>query len=179
MGSVTANTAFEIAPDGSCNGNTCTATQSGTHTVTGTYSGDSDTATLMVEEPPPPPCPNYRLSFHSRPPTSIEAGHQFNVQIRVEVLEGGSSTGPLPISLSLGGGSFSGGDTSETWTGQGTVTFNHLTIDESGAYTVTASAPCSSPTDPAPITVTDEQGSGVAVSLVVTVPMLRLLHRRR
>jgi hypothetical protein len=57
MGNVTANTAFSIAPDGSCNGATCTAIQPGSHRVTGTYSGDSDTATLVVEEPPPPPPP--------------------------------------------------------------------------------------------------------------------------
>ena len=97
MGNVTADTNFSIAPDGSCNGNTCTAKQLGAHTVTGTYSGDSDHATLTVEEPPPPPptCPSYALSFHSRPPASQQAGHQFNVQIRVEVLDGGSSDGPL------------------------------------------------------------------------------------
>ncbi len=31
MGDVTANTGFSIAPDGSCSGNECTATQPGVH----------------------------------------------------------------------------------------------------------------------------------------------------
>jgi PKD repeat protein len=162
MGSVTANTSFSIAPNGSCGGNVCTAAQPGAHTVTGTYAGDDDTANLTVEEPPPPPpppCPHYALSFHSRPPASVASGHQFNVQVKVDVLDGGSPTGPLPISLVLGGGSFSGGDTSETWTGQGVVTFNHLRIDDAGAYPVTATAPCAAPTDAAPVTVTEGASS--------------------
>ena len=149
MGNVTVDTNFSIAPDGSCNGNTCTAKQPGAHTVTGTYRGDSDDATLTVENeapppppPPPPTCPAYALAFHVRPPASQAAGHQFNVQIRVEVLDGGSSDGPLSIILSLQGGSFTGGETSATWTGQGIVNFNHLTIDEPGSYAISASASC-------------------------------------
>lgn len=156
MGSVTANTSFSIAPNGSCTGNACTATQPGDHTVTGTFSGDSDSATLEVEEPLPPPCPKYALAFQARPPDSIEAGKHFTVQVRVDVLRGGSTSGPLTISLSLSGGGFSGGDTSETWTGQGTKTFDDLSIDRPGSYSITASAACASSTDAAPITVTDD-----------------------
>jgi PKD repeat protein len=167
-GTVTAATSFSISPNGSCSGNTCTANQPGTHTVTGTFSDDSDTATLIVEEPPPP-CPNYALAFRSRPPASIDAGRQFNVQVRVDVLDGGSSGGPLAISLSLSGGGFSGGDTSVTWTGQGTVTFNHLTIDEPGSYSIAANAPCASSTDTASITVKDD-GSEAALGLVLLTP---------
>ena len=179
MGNVTGSTSFSIQPNGSCNGNTCTANQPGTHTVTGTYSGDSDTATLIVEEPPPPPCPNYALSFHTRPPTSVEAGKQFIVQVRVDVLQGGSNDGPLTISLSLSGGSFSGGDTSATWTGQGTLTFNHLTIDEVGSYSMSGSAPCASSTDAAPITVTEGGGGGSALGLVLLAPGLFTAPRGR
>jgi PKD repeat protein len=168
MGNVTAATSFSISPNGSCSGNTCTANQPGTHTVTGTFSDDSDTATLIVEEPPPP-CPNYALVFRSRPPASIDAGRQFNVQVRVDVLDGGSNDGPLTISLSLSGGGFSGGDTSVNWTGQGTVTFNHLTIDESGSYSITANAPCASSTDAASITVKDG-GSDAGLGLVLLTP---------
>jgi PKD repeat protein len=177
MGNVTNDTSFSISPNGSCNGNRCTANQPGNHTVTGTYSGDTDDATLVVEEPPPPPCPNYALSFHSRPPSSIDAGRQFNVQVRVDVREGGSNDGPLTISLSLSGGSFSGGDTSATWTGQGTVTFNHLTIDQPGSYSVRATAPCASSSDAAPITVTDD-GSN-ALGLLPVVPGLLAASRGR
>jgi PKD repeat protein len=160
MGKVTADTNFSIGPDGSCQGHTCTATKAGAHTVTGTYAGDSDAATLVVEgeEPPPPACPHYGLSFHSRPPETQRAGHQFNVQIKVDVLEGGSNTGPLTIVLQLQGGSFSGGDTSATWTGQGTMTFNHLTIDEAGTYGLTGVADCATPTATASITITDSPG---------------------
>ena len=165
MGNVTGNTSFSIDPNGSCSGNTCTANRPGNHTVTGTFSGDSDTATLVVEEPPPPPCPNYALAFHARPPASINAGRQFNVQVRVDVLQGGSNEGPLTISLSLSGGSFSGGQTSATWTGQGTITFNHLTIDQPGSYAITANAPCASSTDAASITVTGGRGAGPRMRL--------------
>lgn len=182
MGNVTGDTSFSIAPDGSCSGNTCRASQPGDHTVTGTYSGDSDIATLVVEEPPPPPpppCPNYALAFHTRPPASIDAGKQFNVQIKVDVLEGGSADGPLTISLSLSGGGFSGGDTSATWTGQGTVTFNHLMIDEPGSYSITGNAPCASSTDAAAITVSDDDRSGTALGLLLVPPGLLAATRRR
>ena len=178
MGNVTANTTFSIAPNGSCTDNSCTASQPGNHTVTGTFSGDADSASLLVEEPPPPACPNYSLAFHTRPPDSIEAGKQFNVQVRVEVLQGGSNDGPLTISLSLGGGSFGGGDTSQTWTGQGVITFNHLSIDQPGSYTITANAPCASSTDAAQLTVTEHEGSN-SPGLVLMVPGLLAIRRRR
>ncbi|MEP6909071.1 MAG: carbohydrate binding domain-containing protein, partial [Actinomycetota bacterium] len=48
LGDVTAGTTFTIAPDGSCTGSSCTATVGGVHTVTGTNSGKSNTATLGV-----------------------------------------------------------------------------------------------------------------------------------
>jgi hypothetical protein len=182
MGNVTTDTDLSIAPDGSCNGNTCTANQPGAHTVTGTYHGESDHATLMVkDEAPPPPqpaCPTYALAFHVRPPANQAAGHQFNVQIRVDVLDDGSSDGPLNINLSLQGGTFSGGETSATWTGQGIVNFNHLTIDEPGSYAVSASADCATSPEPTPITITDgPKTGGWTLGLVVAVPWIRRLRR--
>ena len=48
LGSVTGSTTFTISPNGSCTGSTCQATAPGTHTVTGTNAGKSDTATLTV-----------------------------------------------------------------------------------------------------------------------------------
>ena len=182
MGDVTPHTTFSIAPNGSCNGHACSAEQPGAHTVTGTYSGDSDNAILTVEEASPPPstCPNFALSFHTRPPTSQEAGHQFNVQIRVEVLEGGSSNGPLEIQLSLQGGSFSGGETSASWTGQGILTFNHLTIDQAGTYGISASASCASSTDVATITIEDKPNgrAGAALGMVLAIPGRRWFSSR-
>ena len=176
MGSVTANTSFSIAPDGSCTGNACTANQPGNHTITGTFSGDTDSATLVVEEPPAP-CPNYALAFHTRPPDSIDAGGQFNVQVRVDVLEGGSNEGPLIISLSLGGGSFAGGDTLQTWAGQGKITFNHLSIDQPGTYSITATATCASPMDAAQIVVTEREHPNNTPGLVLAVPGFVAAHR--
>jgi hypothetical protein len=45
---VTATTTFTIAPNGSCTGNVCTASVAGAHTVTGTKSGKTGTASLSV-----------------------------------------------------------------------------------------------------------------------------------
>jgi len=191
MGNVTVDTDFSIAPNGSCNANTCTANQPGAHTVTGTYHAESDHATLMVEDeappppppPPPPQCPTYALAFHVRPPANQAAGQQFNVQIRVDVLDDGSSDGPLSIDLSLQGGTFSGGETSATWTGQGIVNFDHLTIDEPGSYAISASASCAISPDPTPITITDDSNGNAkkgcaALGLVLAVPLIRRLRRR-
>src|SRR5947208_13989771 len=48
LGDVTAATTFSIAPDGSCTGASCTASASGTHTVTGSDGGATGTAGLQV-----------------------------------------------------------------------------------------------------------------------------------
>jgi GMP synthase-like glutamine amidotransferase len=48
LGDVTSSTTFSIAPNGSCTGATCTASVSGAHTVTGTKSGKTGTASLQV-----------------------------------------------------------------------------------------------------------------------------------
>jgi carbohydrate binding protein with CBM4/9 domain len=48
LGDVTGSTTFSIAPNGSCTGATCTATASGSHTVTGTSAGKTGTASLQV-----------------------------------------------------------------------------------------------------------------------------------
>ena len=52
LGDVTAQTTFSIGPDGSCSGTSCTATASGAHTVTGTDSGKTGTASLQVNPGP-------------------------------------------------------------------------------------------------------------------------------
>jgi parallel beta-helix repeat protein len=48
LGDVTATTTFTIAPNGSCTGKSCTASVAGAHTVTGTKSGKTGTASLSV-----------------------------------------------------------------------------------------------------------------------------------
>ena len=52
LGDVTSATTFAIAPNGSCTGASCTATVSGAHTVTGTDSGKTGTASLTVNPGP-------------------------------------------------------------------------------------------------------------------------------
>jgi parallel beta-helix repeat protein len=52
LGDVTSNTTFSITPNGSCTGNTCTATVPGAHTVTGTDAGKTSTSTLTVNAGP-------------------------------------------------------------------------------------------------------------------------------
>jgi PKD repeat protein len=180
MGDVTAHTRFTIQPSGSCEGNTCRPTAAGTHTVVGKYTSDSDSATLeVVDAPAAPQCPAYALSFHSRPPGSIAAGHPFNVQVRVEVLGGGDPGGTLAITL--GGAPFSTGETSETWNGNGTVVFNGLKIEQPGSYDVIATAPCARASDPAHVSVTEgPSGAGGAVAgLVVALPVTEARRRRR
>src|SRR5213075_523157 len=51
-GDVTSGTTFSITPNGSCTGNVCTATTAGAHTVTGTNSGKTSTASLTVNAGP-------------------------------------------------------------------------------------------------------------------------------
>ena len=48
LGDVTATTAFTISPDGSCSGASCSASVAGPHTVTGTKSTKTGTASLQV-----------------------------------------------------------------------------------------------------------------------------------
>jgi hypothetical protein len=48
LGPVTSATTFSISPDGSCLGSTCSASASGSHTVTGVDGSASGTATLSV-----------------------------------------------------------------------------------------------------------------------------------
>ncbi len=48
IGDVTSQTIFSISPDGACAGATCTPSATGTHTVSGSYSGKTAQATLNV-----------------------------------------------------------------------------------------------------------------------------------
>jgi hypothetical protein len=52
LGDVTSSTTFNISPDGSCTGATCTAMVPGLHTVTGNYSGRTAMANLQVNAVP-------------------------------------------------------------------------------------------------------------------------------
>jgi hypothetical protein len=52
LGNLTLQTAFSIAPDGSCTGAVCTASKTGVHTVTGTSGGVMGQARLDVQPSP-------------------------------------------------------------------------------------------------------------------------------
>lgn len=52
IGDVSSQASFAIAPDGSCQANTCTPTKAGAHTITGTYQGASGTLGLLVTAGP-------------------------------------------------------------------------------------------------------------------------------
>lgn len=69
LGNVTAGTTFSIAPDGSCNGATCTATVIGGHTVTGNNGGKTGTASFNVVAGPPKP--DLAVIAIGNPPTTI------------------------------------------------------------------------------------------------------------
>jgi hypothetical protein len=49
LGHVTAATTFTISPDGSCTGNSCSASVTGAHVVTGTDAGTTGVASLTVD----------------------------------------------------------------------------------------------------------------------------------
>ncbi|HEY1278931.1 MAG TPA: fibronectin type III domain-containing protein, partial [Acidimicrobiales bacterium] len=57
LGDRTAGTVFTIAPNGSCAANLCSATTTGSHTVTGTAGPATGTATLLVVAPTAPGAP--------------------------------------------------------------------------------------------------------------------------
>lgn len=52
IGDVSSQASFSIAPEGTCQANTCTATKAGAHTITGTYQGASGTLGLVVTAGP-------------------------------------------------------------------------------------------------------------------------------
>jgi outer membrane protein assembly factor BamB len=52
IGDVSSQATFSIAPDGSCQANTCTPTKAGAHTITGTYQDAAGTLGLVVTAGP-------------------------------------------------------------------------------------------------------------------------------
>jgi poly(hydroxyalkanoate) depolymerase family esterase len=83
---VTAGTAFSVAPDGSCASARCTATVAGAHTVKGTYSGMTATASLNVIA-----AAASQLSLTA--PSSAKASQSFRVTVTVRDQYGNVATG--------------------------------------------------------------------------------------
>ena len=131
---MTATTTFTIAPNGSCTGATCTASAAGAHTVTGTHSGKSATATLQVS------APTLDHIVISPPTASIAAGGS-----RAFTAEGfdaqNNSLGDVTSSTTFTiapNGSCTGNACTATTVGAHTVTGNNNGKTSTATLTVTA-----------------------------------------
>jgi hypothetical protein len=78
MADVTASTSFTISPDGSCTGASCTPSVAGAHTVTGTYSGMTATASLQVSTATTNPVP---VTTSLSPSSATAGGLAFTLTI--------------------------------------------------------------------------------------------------
>src|SRR5205809_962668 len=119
IGDVTANTTFSIGPEGSCTGNTCTATTAGAHTVTGTAGSATTTAALTV--------------------TAAALDHIVLIPASATISAGGSQSysaeGRDQYNNSLGDIT---DDATFTIAPDGSCTGNTCTASTAGAHTVTA-----------------------------------------
>ena len=143
LGDVTAGTTFTIAPNGSCTGAVCTATVAGPHTVTGTNSGATGTASLTVTAAAP------LVSVQLTPGTLVADG---------------TATGTALIHVADQYGNPRAGDAVTLGTnGQATISPVHDNGDGSYTATVTASTVAGSET----LTATSGSATGTA-QLVLT-----------
>jgi hypothetical protein len=132
-GDVTASTSFDIEPNGSCTGATCTATSAGAHTVTGNDGGKTGTASLTVAAGP---LDHLVLSPAS---TSITAGaHQAYAAEGFD--QYGNDLGDVTLSTGFGigpDGSCTGASCTATTAGAHTVTGTDGSATGTAALTVT------------------------------------------
>lgn len=135
MGDVTAQTTFSIAPDGSCTGPVCGATALGDHTVTGTYLGSSDTATLLVE----PLAPVFDHIVISPATATIEVGGSKTYTVEAFDTEGvsmGDVTAQTTFAIAPDG-SCTDATCTAAQAGQHTVTGTYLGSSDTAQLTVT------------------------------------------
>src|SRR5205814_1343174 len=161
LGDVTGSTTFTISPDGSCTGNTCTATQAGSHTVTGSSGGQTSNATLTVN-----PGPLHHLALSPASATIGSGGSRtYTAQGRdaydnslgdvtanttFTISPNGSCTGATCTASSSGAHTISGNDGGKTGTASLQVAsgmLDHIvispttaTINAGGSQTYTAQA---------------------------------------
>jgi mannan endo-1,4-beta-mannosidase len=143
MGTVTAATAFSIAPDGTCSGATCTPAASGPHTVTGTDGAATGTAALTAQQPPSTGPGSVVASPGSV--LAASSGHAFaftytapgNASVKGDVelvIPAGWTAPEKSSSISPGYVSVTKGDCSSA---------SLVAVSGSGPWTVTASMDCS------------------------------------
>lgn len=185
---VTQQSTFRMTPDGSCNGNVCTATTSGPHTVIANYVGIEGSATVFIE-----PGAAAAIAAVASPNANTAAGQGAVLTVLVTDAAGNPVPGvAVTWAVGSGGGSIStatmifsldGGSVSRTSaTGpDGKATATLTTGETPGANTATASVNglTGSPvtftvTTPAPATLTASAASatgsvGAAVPLTVTL----------
>ncbi len=138
---VTSWTTFSISPSqgASCSGATCTATLSGTYTITGTDGSASGSAALTVVSGPAT-----QLSFTTQP-AGAAPGQAFSVALaELDQFGNLAASSVAPVSLAIGtnpsGGTLSGTTTVDAV--GGVATLAGLSIDKGGiGYTLVASGP--------------------------------------
>jgi hypothetical protein len=144
LGDVTAGTTFTIAPNGSCTGAVCTATVAGPHTITGTNSGATGTASLTVTPAAPV------LTLQLTPGTLVADGAATSSALIQVADQYGNQRAADPVTLSTNG--------------DATISAVHDNGDGSYTATVTASTVAGSQT----LTATD--GSATSSAPLVLVP---------
>jgi len=148
LGDLTASTTFTIAPDGSCTGASCGSNTSGAHTVTGTASGKSATASLAIS-----------AGGASLSTSTITAGS-------TSIVANGSSTSTITVRLkdALGNNLTGSGGTVALSTTSGTL--SSVTDNANGTYTATLTSGTTTGTATITGTLT---GSALLSSATVTL----------
>jgi hypothetical protein len=137
LGDVTGSTTFSIAPNGSCTGASCTASVAGPHTVTGTKSGKSGTASLQVTA-------SSTLDHIVVSPSSATISAGGSQAYTAEGFDAsnnslGDATSTTTFSISPNG-SCTGNSCTATTAGAHTVTGTNAGKTSTGALTVTTGA---------------------------------------
>ncbi len=142
FGDVTSKSTFTITPDGSCTGNSCTATVSGDHTVTAHFWGLTATATLTVLS-------GDGSGALTTTTTNVANGSTGNtIALTYTAATGGLSNGEVDVAVPTGWTAPSAGNAAGcTTTSSGTLGFSGqtikvsaLTLPASGTLTITYGA---------------------------------------
>ena len=154
----TADTTFQISPDGTCTANSCSATTAGPHTVTGTASSATGTATLTVNPAAAATIIPTAGSGQSAPP-----GTAYATRLTATLTDRYDNPIPdtkLTFTVTSGTAAFPG-------SGSGATT---VSVDTNNSGTATAPK-LTAGTTPGPVTVTATSGAATATfAETVTTP---------